>query len=831
MTRKFDPAILVAFIVSCLLIGFTSVYSVWSNNRFLQSSRELQKVNLTMKNLEDLVMQSNELILAYRGYALSGREIYLQNYQKAYNELTRLDSVFGELSKSNKAIAPTSVILIDSVRQLLQHGDRIIEKRKAQWNGEAPYVVKTQRGEGLRSSIDLMVVALENEGRKQLRTLEAEQQALVKRNSIINYGLAAFSLILIVYVFTLLQQRFNRKQESMARLRYTNVQLGKEVKQKDLEILNVFERITDGFVSIDSNWNFTHVNNRAVQLLKKNAAELIGQSVWNTFPEVVETPFAHAFRKAMEEQKYVQGEDFYAPLNVWFEVNVYPSSSGVSIFFRDVSKRKNAEAEKQRVLDELSKSEARLRTIFDTTETSYALLDAQLKIISFNHKAQQFAQREFGSTLRVGESVTLALPTERLENLLIMIEEAGTGKQLSIEREYKQPDGSSHWYIAGVYRVNADKEESGGYNILVSVQDITEQKLASAKIAYERNLSESIINSLPGIFYLANTEGRLVRWNKNYETVSGYSAEELAQMRVIEFVGEEEQSLLLNKKMQAIQHGSAAANLNFKCKSGKTLPYFFTSWLTTYQDNPALLGVGMDMTDRVKAENELRQSHEQLRQLSSHLQTIREEERTGIAREIHDELGQQLTGLKMDVTWLGKKINGESEFVKEKIDSIVSLIDDIIKTVRKISSDLRPGVLDDLGLVAALEWQSSEFQKRSGIKLTFHSEVEDIHPGKDVTTGVFRIYQEALTNIMRHASATQVTSSLEQTGNMLVLSIKDNGRGFNPATTAGKKTLGLIGMQERAFMMGGELEITSVDGKGTSLTLKVPILPKTKTTA
>lgn len=831
MTRKFDPAILVAFIVSCLLIAFTSIYSVWSNNRFLQSSKELQKVNLTMKNLEDVVMQSNELILAYRGYALSGRESYLQQYQSAHNELTRLDSVFEELGKSNKAITPTSVILIDSVRQLLQHGDRIIEKRKAQWNGEAPYVVKTQRGEGLRSSIDLMVVTLENEGRKQLRTLEAEQQDLVKRNSIINYGLAAFSLILIVYVFTLLQQRFNRKQESMARLRDTNVQLGKEVRQKDLEILHVFERITDGFVSIDNNWNFTHVNNRAVQLLKKNASELIGQSVWSMFPEVVETPFAHAFRKAMEEQKYVHGEDFYAPLNVWFEVHVYPATAGVSIFFRDVSKRKNAEAEKQRVLDELSKSEARLRTIFDTTETSYALLDAQLKIISFNHKAQQFAQREFGSTLRVGESVTLALPTERLENLLLMIKEAGTGKQLSIEREYKQPDGSSHWYIAGVYRVNADKGEGGGYNILVSVQDITEQKLASAKIAYERNLSESIINSLPGIFYLANTEGRLIRWNKNYETVSGYTAEELAAMRVIQFVSEDEQSLLLNKKIQAIQEGSSATNLNFKCKSGNTLPYFFTSWLTVYEGKPALLGVGMDMTDRVKAENELRQSHEQLRQLSSHLQTVREEERTGIAREIHDELGQQLTGLKMDVTWLGKKINSESEFVKEKIDSIVSLIDDIIKTVRKISSDLRPGVLDDLGLVAALEWQSSEFQKRSGIKLAFHSKVEDIHPGKDVTTGVFRIYQEALTNIMRHASATQVTSSLEHTGNMLVLSVSDNGKGFDPATTAGRKTLGLIGMKERAFMMGGELEITSVDGKGTSLTLKVPILPKTQTTA
>lgn len=784
-----------------------------------------------MKNLEDVVMQSNELILAYRGYTLSGRESFLEQYQRAYNELTRLDSVFEELSKSNKGIAATTAVLMDSIQQLQQHGNRIIERRKQQVGDEAPKLIKTQRGEGLRNSIDLMVITLENEGRKQLRALEAEQQELVKRNSIINYGLAALSLILIVYVFTLLQQRFNRKQESMTRLRNTNVQLGEEVKQKDLEMLNVFERITDGFVSIDTNWNFSNVNNRATQLLKKSSAELIGQSVWNVFPEVVETPFAHAFRKAMEEQKYVHGEDFYAPLNVWFEVNVYPTSTGVSIFFRDVSKRKNAEAEKQRVLDELSKSEAQLRTIFDTTETCYALLNPQLKLISFNHKAQQFAQNEFGKTLQVGDSVAVALPSERFENLVIMVKEANAGKQLSFEREYVQPDGSSNWYTMGVYRVNTDKEEGEGYNILISVQDITQQKLASAKIAYERNLSESIINSLPGIFYLANTDGFLIRWNKNYETVSGYTANELAGMRVAQFVKENERELIINKKMQAILEGSSATNLNFKCKSGDTLPYFFTSWLTVYEDKPALLGVGMDMTDRVKAENELRQSHEQLRQLSSHLQTIREEERTNIAREIHDELGQQLTGLKMDITWLGKKVSKESDFVSSKIESILSLIDDIIKTVRKISSDLRPGVLDDLGLVAALEWQSTEFQKRSGIKSVFKSGLDGHQFDRQTGTGVFRIYQEALTNIMRHAQATEVSASLQMQAGGLILTVNDNGKGFNTGSIGSKKTLGLIGMKERAFMMGGELEITSVEGKGTALTLKVPILPKTETTA
>jgi signal transduction histidine kinase len=223
------------------------------------------------------------------------------------------------------------------------------------------------------------------------------------------------------------------------------------------------------------------------------------------------------------------------------------------------------------------------------------------------------------------------------------------------------------------------------------------------------------------------------------------------------------------------------------------------------------------------AEEELKTSREQLRQLFFHTQNIREEERARIAREIHDELGQQLTGLKMDVFWLNKKLNPVDAEVKEKIAGMIGLIDSTVRSVRKISSDLRPGILDDLGLIAALDWQSSEFEKRTEIECKFHSETNEQNFEKDLATNIFRIFQETLTNVARHAQATKINSMLEQDNEMIVLTINDNGKGFDQKQIPKKNTLGIIGMGERAMMMGGELKINSTPGKGTTTILKVPL--------
>jgi signal transduction histidine kinase len=225
----------------------------------------------------------------------------------------------------------------------------------------------------------------------------------------------------------------------------------------------------------------------------------------------------------------------------------------------------------------------------------------------------------------------------------------------------------------------------------------------------------------------------------------------------------------------------------------------------------------------VIAEEKLQESHEAFRQLATHLETIREAERTHMAREIHDELGQQLTGLKMDISWLNKKIKSEDEEVNQKIQETIQLIDSTVKSVRRIATELRPSILDDLGVVAALEWQSEEFEKRFKIKCIFKSEITNEIIPPQLATGIFRIYQECLTNVLRHSEATEVFSTLEIRDNKLLLTIRDNGRGFVVEEITNKKTLGLLGMKERSSLMGGTYEITSNPGRGTSILIIVPL--------
>jgi signal transduction histidine kinase len=210
------------------------------------------------------------------------------------------------------------------------------------------------------------------------------------------------------------------------------------------------------------------------------------------------------------------------------------------------------------------------------------------------------------------------------------------------------------------------------------------------------------------------------------------------------------------------------------------------------------------------------------KELTAHLQTIREEERKNISRIIHDELGQQLTGLKMDMTWISQQLSSESTAVMKKMDTMIELIDQTVLSVRRISSDLRPAMLDDLGLVAALQWMSRDFQERSGIKITFNTNSQDYLFKPEVATELYRIFQEALINVVRHSGATEVKSSLTLTGEKIYLSLSDNGKGFDPEKVKNKKALGLIGMRERAAMIHGTLEVHS-DKQGTEVTVIIPI--------
>jgi len=217
----------------------------------------------------------------------------------------------------------------------------------------------------------------------------------------------------------------------------------------------------------------------------------------------------------------------------------------------------------------------------------------------------------------------------------------------------------------------------------------------------------------------------------------------------------------------------------------------------------------------------LRESEEKLRRLAAHLISVREEERTHIAREIHDELGQVLTGLKMEVTWLAKRLK-EKPLI-EKTDSMCKLIDTTVQTVRKIATGLRPEMLDDMGLIAAVAWQAKEFQKRTGIRCRAKLPPETVKLDVDVSTTMFRIFQEIVTNVARHSRATRVDLELSANEERVALDVIDNGVGIADAELNGKKSLGLLGMHERALLFGGEVKVTGTPGHGTRVSVSIPM--------
>jgi signal transduction histidine kinase len=240
-----------------------------------------------------------------------------------------------------------------------------------------------------------------------------------------------------------------------------------------------------------------------------------------------------------------------------------------------------------------------------------------------------------------------------------------------------------------------------------------------------------------------------------------------------------------------------------------------------------LIGTAQDVTARRKSEEEIKRSREQFRALSAHLQGVREDERTKIAREIHDELGQMLTAIKLDVAVMQKdfvniKPKGISESLNQNAANIHSMIDSAINSVRHISAELRPVYLD-LGVIEAIEWQSQEFQNRTGIECKSRSQTDDLDLDKETSTVMFRILQEALTNVARHSEAKAVRIDLKRDNGSVVLRVSDNGKGIQDSELLDPKSFGLLGMKERIGYVNGELKILGKPKKGTTVIAKVPV--------
>ncbi len=874
--------------------------------------------------------------------------------------------------------------------------------------------------------------------------------------------------------YVLVVRNITERKMLEEQLRRFNQELEEQVKEKTAEIKDIFERVNDGFMAFDSDWQFTYMNKRAGEIFRMDPSSVMGKVSWTAIPGAIGNVFYNACHKAMFEQEYGHLEAYSDIFQYWYEAHFYPSPKGLSVYFRDVSERKEAEQKLISAQEELSNERNLLRTLIDNHPDYIYVKDLKSNYLINNQSTLELMGADSeGET--IGRSATEffdeGLAKDFIDDDKSVME---TGEPLANreERVFTQ-NREERWLLTTKVPLLDKNNQIMG--IVGISRDITERKKAEELIFQQREWSNKIIDSLPGIFYFVEITGKFLRWNKQLELISGYTTEEIGQMNLLDFFEGCDRKNIEEQIGIAFKEGYSDWEASFVDRGKKKIPFYFTGTSFTYQGSPCLIGtaidiserkksersliesekrlrtivetepeciklldregltlelnpagmkmleaesfeqiigrpysklieisfreefqnllnnvfedtpgnleyqilgfqgterwvetygvplknanseiiaflgvtrdtterklaeqhlreseekyrllfsnsplpmwvydlntfrfldvneaaiahygysrqefsnmtifdlrppeeferlldsarkhqngvrrtgvwkhikkdgtqinveinshdifynnaparliLSMDVTDKLKAEQEIKQSSDQLRELSAHLQRVRENERLNIAREIHDELGQQLTVLKMDVSWLNKKTDDSDLLFKQKIVNILHLLDGTVQTVRRLASELRPSMLDDLGLVAALEWQSGEFQKRTGILIDFRGPLNEdgLNVPSEIGIGFFRIYQESLTNIARHSGADRVKVSLEAKNNRLILNIADNGKGFDVESIKSKRTLGLLGMNERTAMMNGNYELISQPGKGTTVRVTVAL--------
>lgn len=385
-------------------------------------------------------------------------------------------------------------------------------------------------------------------------------------------------------------------------------------------------------------------------------------------------------------------------------------------------------------------------------------------------------------------------------------------------------NGDTRWIMETVTMIPFRGEMA----VLGNSMDITEQISSREKLEELEALEASILEAIPHAV-IGLQDRRIIFANDGVQTVFGWKARDLIGMSTRVLYRTDKDYEEMAKALYSALEKKRTVTLEFPCrrKDGRSIDCMVTA--ARIGDSLREKNVVItyeDITDRKFAATELENSRIQLRNLTAHLQSVREKERTRIARELHDELGQLLTAINTEIILLGKKIPPELTSLVERTQSLSSLIDMTMETLKRIYMALRPGMLDHLGLTAAIGWQAEEFEKRTGIRCQVSFAPEDIVLDPDLTTSLFRIFQETLTNISRHAEASRVSASLKATGRKIQLTVKDNGKGITREQMTKPNSFGLLGIRERAEYWGGEVTIKGKPGEGTTVSVAIPLLKK-----
>ena len=472
-------------------------------------------------------------------------------------------------------------------------------------------------------------------------------------------------------------------------------------------------------------------------------------------------------------------------------------------------------AERRREEEETRASELRWRAVFEHSVVGVSVTDKQGKFIATNRAYQEmlgYSEQE----LATKSYMDLTLEEDRPASAAMAAQNwAGQLSRFQLAKRYLRKDGQTIWVRVTVSRSGAGETPEIG---MAMVEDITEQKRAEARLLeYER-----VVEGLHEMIVVVDRDYRYLLANQAFLHYHRLEREQVVGRTAAEVLGQEPFDAIVKPKVD-------------ECLQGRVVRYEMTftyselgprDLYATYFPIEGPTGIDRiavvleDISERKKSERELQRSFHELQALNAQLQHVREAEGTRLARELHDQLGQALTAIKMDLASI--KAESAQGTVSAKVVAVMNLVDETIHAVRRISTELRPGILDDLGLAAALEWAAEEFQSRTGIECRLGLADANLPVDSKRSTALFRIFQEALTNIARHAGATKVRVALNQEGGDLSLTVRDNGRGIDAARVSASGSLGILGMRERAVLLKGDFRIAADPEGGTMVSVRIP---------
>jgi PAS domain S-box-containing protein len=482
---------------------------------------------------------------------------------------------------------------------------------------------------------------------------------------------------------------------------------------------------------------------------------------------------------------------------------------------RDVTQQRSAE-------NALRNSELKYRSLFNEARDGIVLVDEDGFIVDCNSEFERQAGRSV-EALRTMKTWELRPPEDRTEARKLFEKKLSAGSIDPLEQRLQRPNGD----ILAVELSSRALRLDGVRYFQGITRDMTARKRAEKAIHDREERLRLVVEQTPAILWTVDRNMTFTSSEGSGLEVLGLKPGETVGRTLQEFFDTDDPNYLpIAVHRQALMGDSASYETEWQGR-------VFESHTEPLRDEAGqiigAIGVATDITERKQAEDQLKESQRKLRALAFKMQEMREEQSRTIAREIHDTLGQMLTTLKMDVRWIQRRIremehqSKACDVITERLDTMSVDIDQTVKAVRDISTRLRPAVLDDLGLAGAIEWQTRDFEQRTGVDCYFRAEPPDDEPGSEQSTAIFRIFQEILTNVARHAEARRVDVKLTRDNGYVVLDVKDDGKGMRDVQARAMGKLGLLGMRERAQGCGGDLAVNAGEGKGTRVTVRIPV--------